>query len=85
MSLLHLHTQLFEMMDWDEEAVEEALKRTVELSKELSSDGVNVSTIKLKNSLENEYNKDIAKLLLDFFQIASGFEKRFEEDYEDIQ
>jgi hypothetical protein len=85
MSLLHLHTQLFEMMDWDEEAVEEALKRTVELSKELSSDGVNVSTIKLKNSLENEYNKDIAKLLLDFFQIASGFEKQFEEDYEDIQ
>jgi len=85
MSLLHLHTQLFEMLDWDEEAVEEALKRTVELSKELSSDGVNVSTAELKNSLENEYNKDVTKLLLDFFQIASGFEKQFEEDYEDIQ
>jgi hypothetical protein len=80
MSLLHLHTQIFEMMDWDEEAVEEALKRTVELSKELSSDGVNVSTIELKKSLEEEYNKDIAKLLLDFFQIASSFEKQIDED-----
>jgi hypothetical protein len=68
------------MMDWDEEAVEEALKRTVELSKELSSDGVNVSTIELKKSLEEEYNKDIAKLLLDFFQIASSFEKQIDED-----
>jgi len=80
MSLLHLHTQLFEMMDWDEEAVEEALTRTVELSKELSNDGINVSTIELKKSLEEEYNKDIAKLLLDFFQIASSFEKQMDED-----
>lgn len=80
MSLLHLHTQLFEMMDWDEEAVEEALKRTVELSKELSGDGINVSTVELKKSLEEEYNKDIAKLLLDFFQIASNFEKQIDED-----
>jgi hypothetical protein len=85
MSLLHLHTQLFELMEWDEEAVEEALKRTVELSKELSNDGVNVSTTELKKSLENEYNNNIAKLLLDFFQIASSFEKQLDEDYEDVQ
>ncbi len=85
MSLLHLHTQLLELMDWDEDATEEALKRTVEISREMSNDDLNVSTSILKKRLELEYDTRIVAALIHFFEAASIFESQLVEDDGDVQ
>lgn len=80
MSLLHLHTQLLELLDWDEEAVDEATNRTTEIAKELSSDGVSVNVFSLKKRLELEYNTKIVGALIQFFEAAAVFESQLTED-----
>jgi hypothetical protein len=85
MPLLHLHTQLLELMDWDEEATEEAMQRAVEISRELSNDGINISTSILKKRLELEYSDEVVVALVQFFEAASIFESQLIEDNGDIQ
>ena len=85
MSLLHLHTQLLELMDWDEDAVEEATARAVEISKQLSNDGLNISVSLLKKRLEMEYNTKVVSALIQFFEVASIFEAQLMQDEGDVQ
>ncbi len=77
MTLLHFHTALLELLDWDEEAVEEAIKRVVEIALEISSDGTSVNERLLKKRLSDEYSERVSASLLDFFKATSAFEKEF--------
>jgi hypothetical protein len=83
MSLLHLHTELLELMNWDEEAVDEATCRTVELAKEISVDGQQVNVNELKKLLLNEYSEDVTNSLLKFFEVASRFEEELKKQMEE--
>jgi hypothetical protein len=83
MSLLHLHTELLELMDWDEEVVDEATRRTVEIAKELSTDGSNISVGELKKRLREEYDEDVTKILINFFEVASRFEEELKKQMEE--
>jgi light-regulated signal transduction histidine kinase (bacteriophytochrome) len=83
MSLLHLHTELLELMDWDDEVVDEATRRTVALAKEISSDGQEVNVSELKKRLREEYTEDVTNSLLRFFEVASRFEEELKKHMEE--
>lgn len=83
MSLLHLHTELLELLDWDEEIVDEATQRTVEIAKEISIDGREVNVGELKSRLREEYNEDVTNSLLRFFEVASRFEEELKKQMEE--
>jgi hypothetical protein len=83
MSLLHLHTELLELMDWDDEVVDEATRRTVALAKEISSDGQEVNVSELKKRLREEYTEGVTNSLLRFFEVASRFEEELKKHMEE--
>lgn len=83
MSLLHLHTELLELLDWDDEIVDEATRRTVDLAKEISIDGQEVNVEELKKRLREEYSEDVVNSLLKFFEVASRFEEELKKQMEE--
>lgn len=70
-------------MGWDDEAVDEATKRTVELAKEISVDGQQVNVEELKKRLGEEYSEDVVSSLLRFFEVASRFEEELKKHMEE--
>ena len=83
MSVLHLHTVLLELLDWDEDALDEAASRTREIASECSEDGVNVNARDLKKKLSEEYPIKIVDALVDFFSAVSELERQVEEQSEE--
>lgn len=86
MTLLHVHTRLLESLDWDEDALEEALRRTSEIATTLQdSEGV-VSVHQLKKLLRDEYTEEVCDGLILFYEYAAKMEeelKKDEEEYND--
>ena len=70
-------------MDWDDEVVDEATRRTVALAKEISSDGQEVNVSELKKRLREEYTEDVTNSLLRFFEVASRFEEELKKHMEE--
>lgn len=79
MSLLYLHTQLFESLDWDEDALNEAIKRTIELYASLNVTQP-PTVYELKKSLKEEYTEDVVEKLISFFDAAQVFEQQLKEN-----
>ena len=79
MSVLHIHTGLLEEMDWDDEALNEATSRAVEIAKDLGADeesGMNV--YEFKKSLRIEYSERVSELLGSLFIATTQFKKELE-------
>lgn len=79
MSLLYLHTQLLESLDWDEDALNEAIKRTTELYASLNVTQP-PTVYELKKGLKEEYAEDVVEKLISFFEAAQVFEQQLKED-----
>lgn len=83
MSLLHIHTQLLEIMDWDESALEEAMGRCAQIISELSSNGSVPNIRDIKKALHEEYSEEICESLVMFLEAASKISEELAEDVGD--
>ena len=79
MSILHIHTELLEEMGWDDDALDEAMSRAVEIAKDLGVDeesGMNAH--EFKKSLRIEYSERVSELLCSLFIATTQFKKELE-------
>ena len=83
MTLLHAHTQLLESLDWDEDSLEEALRRTSEIATMLQNNEGVVSVHQLKKSLRDEYSEEICDGLILFYEYAAKMEEELKQDNEE--
>ena len=83
MTLLHVHTQLLESLDWDEEALNEALHRTLELSLDLSNEEFRVNARELKKRLREEYSAEVCDNLILFYEYTERIENELKKDSEE--
>lgn len=83
MTLLHVHTQLLESLDWDEEALNEALHRTLELSLDLSNEEFRVNAYELKKRLREEYSAEVCDNLILFYEYTERIENELKKDSEE--
>lgn len=86
MTLLYLHTQLLEALDWDEDSLEEAFRRTSEIATTLRDSEGAVSVHELKKNLRDEYSEEICDGLISFYECAAKMEEEFKknsEEYDD--
>ena len=67
MTLLHVHTQILESLDWDEDALDEAMRRTSEIAEELLDENGRVNVYRLKRELLQEYSEDVCNNLILFY------------------
>ena len=80
MSLLHLHTQLLESLDWDDEAVDSATRRATEIYAELIASDVQPTAYNMKKKLNDEYSETVTENLILFFDACSKFKEELSED-----
>lgn len=79
LSILHIHTELLEEMGWDEEAVDEAMSRSIEIARELGVDEESgMSAYEFKKLLMLEYSERISSLLCSLFIATELFKKELE-------
>ena len=83
MTLLHIHTQMLEHFDWDEESVDEALRRTSEIAEELLASNQQVNAYELKKLLRQEYSEDVCNNLILFYEYAARMQEELEKDSEE--
>jgi hypothetical protein len=81
-SLLHFHTQLLESLGWDEDALDEAMKRASEVySRFLVENGENPTVYQFKKILKEEYSDAVVENLVAFYEVAAKFEEELKKDH----
>lgn len=84
MTLLHIHTQLLESLDWDEGALDEALHTMFELGVNIQNQEGRINVYELKKMLLEQYSEETCDCLIQFCKSAEIMEKELIEDIGEV-